>query len=298
MAHPQSAGAASAAPVLEPTTQKFIDALAAGSADLHLEPGAARDVLAGAQAQPVAKLPAAIEDTTFPVGPTGSVRIRIVRPKAERRAAGRHALPRRRLDPRRQGHPRPPDPRDRRRARRRGGLRRLRSLARGAISGRHRTGLRGHEVYRRARPASWTSIATRLAIAGDSVGGNMAAAVTLMAKERRGPRIALQVLFYPVTDADFDTGSYQQLRRRAVADQAGDGVVLGRLSARRRGAPADHRVAAARLARAARGPARRARHRRRERRAARRGRGVRAQARSRPACGSRPSATTARSTTS
>src|SRR5919106_6196636 len=50
--------------------------------------------------------------------------------------------------------------------------------------------------------------ASRLAIAGDSVGGNMAAAVTLLAKERGGPKIAFQVLFYPVTDADFDTASY------------------------------------------------------------------------------------------
>jgi len=38
---------------------------------------------------------------------------------------------------------------------------------------------------------------TRLAVVGDSVGGNMAAAVTMLAKERRGPRIAFQVLFYP-----------------------------------------------------------------------------------------------------
>jgi len=48
----------------------------------------------------------------------------------------------------------------------------------------------------------------RLAVAGDSVGGNMAAAVTLMARQRRGPKINFQVLFYPVTDADFDTSSY------------------------------------------------------------------------------------------
>jgi len=50
----------------------------------------------------------------------------------------------------------------------------------------------------------------RLAVAGDSVGGNMAAAVTLMAKERQGPKIAFQVLLYPVTSADFDTPSYTQ----------------------------------------------------------------------------------------
>jgi acetyl esterase len=48
----------------------------------------------------------------------------------------------------------------------------------------------------------------RIAIAGDSVGGNMAAAVALLAKERKGPKLALQVLMYPVTDANFETGSY------------------------------------------------------------------------------------------
>src|SRR5437763_1018834 len=50
----------------------------------------------------------------------------------------------------------------------------------------------------------------RLAVAGDSVGGNMAAAVTLLSRERGGPDIRLQLLFYPVTEAAFDTESYQQ----------------------------------------------------------------------------------------
>ncbi|MEU3693335.1 alpha/beta hydrolase [Streptomyces narbonensis] len=49
---------------------------------------------------------------------------------------------------------------------------------------------------------------TRIAVAGDSVGGNMTAALTLMAKQRGDVRIAHQVLFYPVTDASFDTDSY------------------------------------------------------------------------------------------
>ena len=52
--------------------------------------------------------------------------------------------------------------------------------------------------------------AQRLAIAGDSVGGNMAAAVTLLAKERGDVKFVQQVLFYPVTDASFDTASYQE----------------------------------------------------------------------------------------
>ncbi|MEU7089654.1 alpha/beta hydrolase [Streptomyces achromogenes] len=51
---------------------------------------------------------------------------------------------------------------------------------------------------------------SRLAVAGDSVGGNMTAALTLMAKERGGIQLVQQVLFYPVTDASFDTGSYHQ----------------------------------------------------------------------------------------
>ena len=49
---------------------------------------------------------------------------------------------------------------------------------------------------------------SRLAVVGDSVGGNMAAALTLLAKERAGPKIIFQVLFYPVTNASFDTASY------------------------------------------------------------------------------------------
>ncbi|GAA1771354.1 alpha/beta hydrolase [Nocardioides hankookensis] len=52
----------------------------------------------------------------------------------------------------------------------------------------------------------------RIAVAGDSVGGNMSAAVTIMAKQRGGPRLAAQLLYYPVTDASFDTGSYHQFQ--------------------------------------------------------------------------------------
>ncbi|MFI5671642.1 alpha/beta hydrolase [Streptomyces sp. NPDC051704] len=51
---------------------------------------------------------------------------------------------------------------------------------------------------------------SRLAVAGDSVGGNMSAALTLMAQQRGDVRLSHQVLFYPVTDASFDTDSYRQ----------------------------------------------------------------------------------------
>jgi acetyl esterase len=50
----------------------------------------------------------------------------------------------------------------------------------------------------------------RLAVGGDSAGGNLAAAVTLMARGRGGPKIAFQLLIYPVTDQAFDTVSYQE----------------------------------------------------------------------------------------
>ena len=51
--------------------------------------------------------------------------------------------------------------------------------------------------------------ARRLAVCGDSSGGNLAAAVALMARDRGGPVLALQVLVYPITDCDFDRPSYK-----------------------------------------------------------------------------------------
>ncbi|HQS98196.1 alpha/beta hydrolase [Novosphingobium sp. 17-62-19] len=51
---------------------------------------------------------------------------------------------------------------------------------------------------------------TRLAVAGDSAGGNMAIAVTMMAKERRGPQIRHQLLYYPVTADVSDNASYRE----------------------------------------------------------------------------------------
>jgi len=51
---------------------------------------------------------------------------------------------------------------------------------------------------------------SRLAVVGNSVGGNMAAVVALMAKDRGGPEIRFQGLMWPVTDANFDTESYHE----------------------------------------------------------------------------------------
>jgi acetyl esterase/lipase len=50
----------------------------------------------------------------------------------------------------------------------------------------------------------------RIAIAGNSVGGDMTAALALMTKDRKGPKISYQVLMIPATDASVDTESYHE----------------------------------------------------------------------------------------
>jgi len=62
---------------------------------------------------------------------------------------------------------------------------------------------------------------TRIAVAGDSVGGDMAAVLTLMAKDRGDVTISHQVLLYPVTSADFDTPSYHQFAEHYFLSREG-----------------------------------------------------------------------------
>lgn len=214
-----AAAAALAAPAhagetahLEPGAQAFIDAVsAAGGPPIYtLAPDAARAVLAGAQSGPVAKLPADIEERDLAVGPTGKVKVRIVRPEGVKEAlpvvmyfhgggwvlgdAGTHD-------------------------------RLVREIANGARaeivfveydrSPEAQFPVPIEQAYAAtkyvAEHASEFNVdASRFAVAGDSVGGNMTAAVTLMAKERGGPKIDFQLLFYPVTDANFENGSYNQ----------------------------------------------------------------------------------------
>ena len=199
------------APVLEPATQKFIDGLvAAGGSPLYtLSPDDARKVLTSVQATPVTKLPASIEDTTFPVGPTGKVAIRIVRPQGVKGIlpvvmhihGGGWIL----------GDKNTHD-------------RMTRDIAVGSNAAvvsvdYDRSPEAKYPVAIEQAYAATKYVAehgkqlnvdpSHLAILGDSVGGNMAAAVSLMAKERGGPKISFQVLLYPVTDANFETESYK-----------------------------------------------------------------------------------------
>ena len=97
-----SADTGTAAPVLEPTTRKFVDALVAADAPpiYTLTPGAARKVLSDAQAGPDRGPPADSEERKIPVGPKGWKRIHIVRPQGiEERLPGADLSSRRRLDP-------------------------------------------------------------------------------------------------------------------------------------------------------------------------------------------------------
>jgi acetyl esterase len=200
---------ATAQPTLEPHTQHFIDSLAGAPPIYTLSPADARSVLARAQSIPVGKPSSQIEDISLPVGPTGSVPIRIVRPTAIAEVlpvvmyfhGGGWVLGDR-------------DTHDRL----------LREIAVGAQAAvifveyarapEARYPVAIEQAYAATRyvvdnAASLRIDPLRLAVAG-SVGGNMTAAVTLMAKQRRGPRIAFQVLFYPVTAAGFETPSYMQ----------------------------------------------------------------------------------------
>lgn len=198
--------------VLEPGTEAFINALAAqgGPPIYKLSVEAARGVLSGAQAGEVEKLPVEIDDRIIPGVGGGEISLRILRPQN-----GMSTLP---IVMYFHG----------------GGWvlgdknthdRLVREIANGANaavvfvnytpSPEARYPVAIEEAYAATKWIAENGQAlrmdpARLAVVGDSVGGNMAAAVTMLAKERGGPEIIFQLLFYPVTDADFETPSYQQ----------------------------------------------------------------------------------------
>ena len=113
------------------------------------------------------------------------------------------------LGARQRRHARPTRPRARSRHRRRRRVRRVRPLARGALPVALEQGYATAQWIVREGAANQLD-PDRIAVAGDSVGGNMTAALTLMASERGDVRFVHQSMYYPVTDAAMDTGSYEQ----------------------------------------------------------------------------------------
>jgi acetyl esterase len=197
--------------MLEPTTQAFVDSLAGGQPIQTLSPTEARDVLSSVQKAADVKLPdVQIKDVTLQLGPTGSVDIRVIRPAGAMGVlpaiiyihGGGWVLGDR-------------DTHDRL----------IRELAAGANAAlvfvdyerspeaRYPVAVeQGYAVAKYvADNAEKLMIDGRhIAIAGDSVGGNMAAVIALLAKERKGPDFRAQVLFYPVTDASMSSRSYEE----------------------------------------------------------------------------------------
>jgi acetyl esterase len=195
--------------VLEPAARDLADATSKPPFLYDLGPAGARKVLDDLQAAPVDKLPIDEEWITAPAA-AGDVRVRIVRPKGSGGALPvivymhgggwilGNAATHDRL------------------------VRELAVGARAAIafveytpSPEARYPVAIEQGYATAQwitreGASQGLDATRMAVAGESVGGNMTAALALMAKQRGDVTFLQQSMYYPVTDAAMDTESYDQ----------------------------------------------------------------------------------------
>lgn len=197
---------------IEPTTRAFLESLDAqkGPAIYEIPVEQGRKLFTQLQDVAVTKLPADIEDRSIPGGPTGEVPIRIFRPKGSSgvlpaiiytHGAGWVFGDRDIFD------------------------RLMRDLVNGSgaavvfvdytRSPEAKFPVAIEQIYAALKYVSehGTELkldTSKLAVAGDSVGGNMTTVLTMLAKERGGPKIGYQVLFYPVTDANFETPSYRE----------------------------------------------------------------------------------------
>ena len=197
---------------LEKTINDFIDEIASmGGPPLYkLTPTEARAVLDKVQSFPVEKPIVKIEDKKIPCGPKGEVSIRIIRPQNVTEKlpvimyfhGGGWIL----------GSAETHD-------------RLVRELAVGSNaavvfvnysrSPEAKFPVAIEEAYAATKYIAehgqeFNLDSSRLVVAGDSVGGNMTIVVNLLAKERKGPKIDFQAIFYPVTSADLNTASYKE----------------------------------------------------------------------------------------
>ena len=195
--------------VLEPAAQQVADAFSKPPFLYEMAPAAARKVLEDAQSAPINKLPVDEEWITVPA-PVGDVRVRIIKPQGTTGLlpvivymhgggwilgnAGTHD-------------------------------RLVRELAVGARAAlafvEYPNSPDAHyptAIEQGYATAQWITRngaskgldASRMAVAGESVGGNMTAALALMAKERGDVTFVQQSMYYPVTDAAMNTASYDQ----------------------------------------------------------------------------------------
>jgi len=200
---------ASSAIVLEPAAQQVADTFSKPPFLFQMGPEDARQVLDDAQAAPIEKLPVDEEWITVPAA-VGDVRVRIVKPQGATGTlpvivymhgggwilgnAGTHD-------------------------------RLVRELAVGAQAAvafvEYTPSPEAHypvAIEQGYATAQWITRngasrgldASRMAVAGESVGGNMTAALTLMAKQRGDVTFVQQSMYYPVTDAAMNTASYEQ----------------------------------------------------------------------------------------
>jgi acetyl esterase/lipase len=206
--------------VLEPAAQDLTEATADPRGLVDLGPEGARKVLDDLQAAPVDKLPVDEEWVTVPAA-VGDVRVRIVRPRGAASVlpvvvymhGGGWIL----------GNAATHD-------------RLVRDLAVGARaavafveytpSPEARYPVAIEQGYATAQwltreGAARGLDATRMAVAGESVGGNMTAALALMAKERGDVTFVQVSMYYPVTDAAMDTASYDQFATGYYLSRAG-----------------------------------------------------------------------------
>ena len=207
--------------VLEPAAQQVADAFSKPPFLYEMTPADARKVLEDAQSSPVSMLPVDEEWITVPAK-IGDVRVRIIRPQGATGTlpvivymhGGGWIL----------GNARTHD-------------RLVRELAVGARAAlafvEYPNSPEAHyptAIEQGYATAQWITRdgasrgmdASRMAVAGESVGGNMTAALALMAKERGDVTFVQQSMYYPVTDAAMNTASYEQfatgyyLTRRAM----------------------------------------------------------------------------------
>lgn len=195
--------------VLEPAARKLAEAFSKPPLIYQMEPAAARQVLDDAQAGPIDKPPVDEEWITVP-SPAGEVRVRIIKPLGATGMlpvvvymhgggwilgnAGTHD-------------------------------RLVRELAVGAQTAvafvEYTPSPEAHypvAIEQGYATAQWITRngaskgldSSRMAVAGESVGGNMTAALTLMAKERGDVTFVQQSMYYPVTDAAMNTASYDE----------------------------------------------------------------------------------------